>query len=218
MGVLQRGTITIFAIAGATVFCTAPSEAQRTCSRGKPCGNTCIAQHLTCRVDSSGSPSTPRHPRASEERAVRGSEARQVARHCRVDRIIDGDTLVCGGERIRLLLIDAPERSQGEYGVVATAALERIAPVGTRVGIELDVQERDRYGRTLAYLWTDEGRMVNEELARAGMVVVSVYPPNIRHVDRLRAAVADARMNRRGLWSNSAFECDPADHRRGRCR
>jgi len=29
-----------------------PVPAQRNCTRGKPCGNTCIASHLTCRVGS----------------------------------------------------------------------------------------------------------------------------------------------------------------------
>jgi micrococcal nuclease len=137
---------------------------------------------------------------------------------CKVQRIVDGDTLVCdGGDRIRLLLIDAPELSQGPFGTAARRELESLAPVGTALRLEMDVQPRDRYGRTLAYLWLEDGRMVNEELLRAGVAVVAVYPPNVRHVDRLRAAVEEAREGKVGLWATSAFECEPGDHRAGRC-
>ncbi len=143
-----------------------------------------------------------------------------VGQSCTVSRIVDGDTLICeeGGERIRLLLVDAPELSQGEPGRVASEALATMLPPGTRARVERDVQERDRYRRLLAYLYDAEGRMVNEELARIGVVTVSVYPPNVRHVERIRAAVEEARSSRRGLWSGSAFECAPADYRAGRCR
>jgi micrococcal nuclease len=152
-----------------------------------------------------------------------GSEGRPMAGVledvCTVARIVDGDTLVCreGGERIRLLLVDAPELSQGEHGRFASDALADLLPLGTAARVERDVQERDRYRRVLAYLYDEDGRMVNEELARLGVVTVSVYPPNVRHVERIRSAVADARTAGRGLWSGSAFECTPADHRAGRC-
>lgn len=133
--------------------------------------------------------------------------------------MIDGDTVACaeGGERIRLLLIDAPEMSQSEFGLRSKILLEALMPVGTLAAVELDVQERDRYGRVLAYLYAPDGAMVNEELVRMGYAVVSVYPPNVKHVDRIRAAQITAREGRRGLWAGEAFECLPADHRRGQC-
>jgi endonuclease YncB( thermonuclease family) len=141
-----------------------------------------------------------------------------AASTCTVERVVDGDTLVCDdGVRIRLLLIDAPELSQGPFGAAARAALEALAPMGAELRVELDVQRQDRYRRTLAYLYLADGRMVNEELLRAGLAVVSVHPPNVRHVERLRAAVDSARAARVGLWSTSAFECTPADYRAGRC-
>jgi micrococcal nuclease len=138
---------------------------------------------------------------------------------CTIARIVDGDTVVCEeeGERVRLLLIDAPELSQGDEGELSKRALERLLPTGTPARVELDVQERDRYGRVLAYLYTPAGVFVNEALAREGVAVVSVHPPNVRHVERIRQAVAAARAEGRGFWSGSAFSCDPADHRAGRC-
>jgi micrococcal nuclease len=138
---------------------------------------------------------------------------------CTVERIVDGDTLVCAeaAQRIRMLTIDAPELSQGEAGRRAREELERLLPIGDRARLELDVQERDRFGRILAYLHAEDGRLINEEMVRSGYAVVAVYPPNVRHVERLRVAAEEARRENRGLWAEEAFDCPPADHRAGRC-
>ena len=140
-----------------------------------------------------------------------------AAAACTVTSVTDGDTVRCGDERIRLLLIDAPEMDQGPFGRAAQAFLEAIIPPGADVSLEYDVDRRDRYGRTLAYLYRHDGRMVNAMMARQGFAVPYVMAPNVRHVERVRAAADSARADRIGLWSLDAFECAPADHRAGRC-
>lgn len=138
---------------------------------------------------------------------------------CVVDRVVDGDTLKCeDGRDIRLLLIDAPEMGQGVFGDLAKTALEALAPIGSSLGLYHDVEHTDRYGRTLAHLETDGGSMVNEEMIRKGMAVVSVYPPNVALVERYRAAAADAQKAKIGLWALNGFECEPGAFRRGECR
>jgi micrococcal nuclease len=89
--------------------------------------------------------------------------------------------------------------------------------VGTRLELETDVQQFDRNGRTLAYLFLPDGRMLNEELAREGFATALVYPPNVRYVERIRRAVAEARSAKRGLWATDGFACEPRDHRRRKC-
>lgn len=139
-------------------------------------------------------------------------------RACIVRRISDGDSLYCAdGERVRLLLIDAPEMAQRPFGQQAKAALERLAPEGARLELELDVRTRDQHGRLLAYAYASDGRMINEEMARAGQVVALVYPPDVRYVDRIRAAVFNAREQRVGLWATEAFRCEPRRFRARRC-
>jgi micrococcal nuclease len=134
------------------------------------------------------------------------------------DAVADGDTVYCGNVgRIRLLMIDAPELSQGPPGLEAQRELTRIMPVGTLVKVETDVRERDTYGRILGYVYLPDGRMVNEEMARSVYVTALVYPPNVRHVEEIRDAVADARKARRGLWATTFFDCSPRDYRAGRC-
>jgi micrococcal nuclease len=205
------------------------ADAQR-CNKGKPCGSTCIARNKTCRVgqgtavwapDAAPTAPTPSVEQPAESPSPPRPAQRSspiVKAYCWIERVVDGDTFHCaGGRRVRLLLIDAPERGQGPFGALATRALHQLAPVNSEVALEFDLDTEDRYGRSLAYAYTGDGRMLNEELARAGFAVVSVYPPNVKHVDRIRAAAAEAQRTRRGLWSTSAFECAPSDHRRGRC-
>lgn len=71
-------------------------------------------------------------------------------------RVVDGDTLELGGEKIRLYGIDAPEAGQscaklgGETwacGKAAIAAVERLVAGGD---LACDDRGRDDYGRTLA--------------------------------------------------------------------
>ena len=144
----------------------------------------------------------------------------QTRRECRVTRVSDGDTFRAAcpeAVRVRLLLIDSPERDQPPFGARARAELARLLPPGTAVMLEPDVRERDQYGRLLAYAFLRDGRMVNEEMVRSGFAVVLVYPPNVRYVERIRAGAAEARAARRGLWAVDGFGCAPRDHRRRLC-
>lgn len=135
----------------------------------------------------------------------------------------DGDTarVVLNGlsTRVRLIGMDTPEISAGaraerqgaelgkDVGTIialgrqAKAAAERLAPPGTRVRVELDVQTYDRYNRLLAYLWLPNSRMINEELVRGGYATVLTIPPNVRYVDRFVRAQREAREAGRGLWA-----------------
>lgn len=124
-----------------------------------------------------------------------------------VVRVVDGDTiLVRLGERIekvRYIGIDTPEvdgRAGGpEPGAAEAAALNRALVEGRRVRLELDVQERDRYGRLLAYVWIGD-LMVNAELVRRGYARVMTVPPNVRYQALFLRLQRDARGAGRGLW------------------
>jgi micrococcal nuclease len=138
---------------------------------------------------------------------------------CRVSRVVDGDTFNCtGGRRVRLLLIDAPEGQQRPYGDSARATLQRLIQRGTEVSLELGRDSTDRYGRTLAFAWLPDGRMINEELVRRGWAVVYLYDrKNLHHADRLQAVEDSARIRRRGLWRDGSVRCRPDAFRRGEC-
>jgi len=88
-----------------------------------------------------------------------------------VTTIIDGDTIYVGDgkrtERIRLVLVDAPERQEAG-GAEATAFVVEFCPVGSTVLIDQDDwQLYDNYGRMLAVIWCN-GERVNEKIIEAG--------------------------------------------------
>ena len=160
-------------------------------------------------------------PRAVSSSGVHASFP-QVSVSCSVERIIDGDTFVCeSGERVRLILVNTPEMRDEPLGRIARSFLRDLMPPGTEVTLELDVGERDRFGRLLAYVRLPDGRMVNRVLAREGYAQVMVVPPNVRHVETIRAAVDSARTEEAGLWGRSpgfapSSELDPSPRPRDR--
>ena len=115
----------------------------------------------------------------------------------------DGDTLtLSSGAKVRLVQIDAPELQTECYGRAALRALIGLTPKGTRVTLVRDAEldERDRYGRLLRYVYRGT-RNVNVELVRRG-AVSPYYFRNERgeHADELDAAVDEARGERAGYW------------------
>lgn len=70
------------------------------------------------------------------------------------------------------------------------------------VGLEFDVQPRDRYGRLLAYVWTSDGVLFNRLIVAEGYAQVMTVPPNVRYAALLRACEREAREARRGLWGD----------------
>ncbi|HYH28400.1 MAG TPA: thermonuclease family protein [Actinomycetota bacterium] len=120
-----------------------------------------------------------------------------------VSSIVDGDTIRVGTERIRLIGIDTPELDSPE-GIpqclaVAAARFTSRELEGRAVELELDVDELDPYGRTLAYVWKGV-RLFNETLVERGLAEERPYPPNTKHQERLHAAEARARAAPRGIW------------------
>ena len=64
---------------------------------------------------------------------------------------------------------------------------------GERVRLVRDVEERDRYGRLLAYVYrARDGLFVNAELVRRGYATVATFPPNVAHERDFRR-LAEAR-------------------------
>ncbi len=140
-----------------------------------------------------------------------------------VDRVIDGDSVVATvkgrREQLRLTGIDAPELGQRPWGRDAKKFLQgMVSDSGRQVLIEYDIQKRDQHGRILAYLWTKDRRLINEEMLRSGHAVVYTIPPNVMHADRLTAAQVTARENKLGIWGRAGLKQLPSDYRRNNPR
>lgn len=128
----------------------------------------------------------------------------------RVVKVVDGDTihvLVAGRrEKVRYIGVDTPETKHPAKGVQcygrAASAFNRRLVGGEPVRLVRDVEERDRYGRLLAYVYRlRDGLFVNAELARLGYAQPLAIAPDIRHAARFAALARKARRDGRGLWA-----------------
>jgi micrococcal nuclease len=138
----------------------------------------------------------------------------------RVTRVVDGDTIVVdlGGrsEKVRLLGIDTPETKSPTkpvqcFGKEASGHTAELLAAGTEVRLERDVEERDVYGRLLAYVYrARDDLFVNLDLVRGGFASLLTYQPNVAHVAELTAGVDDARSRGAGLWGRCGGPGQPA--------
>ncbi len=112
-------------------------------------------------------------------------------------RVVDGDTLRLGEERVRLIGIDTPERGEC-FADRATERLRELA--GRRVRLVYDEERTDRYGRTLAYVFAGDVH-VNAALLREGLAEPLVVRPNDRYADTFARLARRARGAGRGMWS-----------------
>lgn len=125
-----------------------------------------------------------------------------------VDRVIDGDTIVTTtGEKIRYLLVDAPETTLGHndcYGSNATQFNTDLV-LHKQVELTYDVEKMDMYGRTLAWV-SVAGNDVNKLMVERGYACVLYIPPDgMSRYDEFKMLQADAKANSRGVWG----ACDP---------
>jgi micrococcal nuclease len=124
-----------------------------------------------------------------------------------VARVIDGDTIVlASGERVRYLMLDAPETTLGHHDCYGSNATEFNTDLvaGKDVELRYDVQCEDEYGRLLAYV-TVAGTEVNPLLVERGYACMLHIPPNgDDRVAEFEDLQAIAREHDRGVWA-----CNP---------
>jgi len=134
-----------------------------------------------------------------------GEEPRSATAY--VTRVVDGDTIevrLDGQEEdVRYIGVDTPET------VKPGAPVDCFGPQASsfnhglverrRVRLVFGEEQRDVYGRLLAYVYLGD-RFVNAELVRRGLARTLTIPPNDRYAERLkRLEIAAARAGR-GLW------------------
>ncbi len=124
--------------------------------------------------------------------------------NARVVRVVDGDTITVqreGGrsgayEKIRILGIDAPERSQA-WGPEAGHELSKL--IHSKV-VRIEVANTDRYGRTVAKVWLGKSD-IGLEMIRRGMAWhYRQYYDDVNYAK----AEKNARAQRLGLWRDES--------------
>ena len=106
--------------------------------------------------------------------------------------------------KVRYIGVDTPEthhpmRGVEHYGMEASEANRKLVD-GKTVRLEFDVQQLDRYGCTLAYVYLEDGTFVNAWLVEKGYAMVMTVPPNVKHQELFLKLQREAREAGRGLW------------------
>ena len=129
-------------------------------------------------------------------------------------RVVDGDTIRVRldgrTERVRYIGVDTPESVKPGtpvqcYAKRASAANAALV-AGRSVKLVTDAEQRDRYGRLLAYVYREpDGAFVNARLVRDGFARTLTIAPNVAHEREFTQLAGDARRARRGLWGSCAI-------------
>lgn len=121
-----------------------------------------------------------------------------------VIRVVDGDTIILNGnERVRLIGVDTPETVHPQkpveyYGKEASAFTKRMCE-GKKVRLEYDWQKKDRYNRTLAYVYLEDGTFLNAEIIKQGYGHAYTRSP-FKYLEEFRRYERGAREGGVGLW------------------
>lgn len=129
----------------------------------------------------------------------------------------DGDTITLkDGRLVRLIGVDSPEidyKSPGlsePYAKEARHFLQKYLKPGQTLNLSFDQKRLDPYGRTLAYVYTENGEHLQELLLSQGFAKTRVYQ-NDYFWKCLNQVELTARDKKLGLWSHPDYRAKTVD-------
>jgi micrococcal nuclease len=123
-----------------------------------------------------------------------------------VTEVVDGDTIKVNKiGTLRLIGMDTPETRDPRkpvqcFGREASKRAKELLS-GKKVYLEYDPANKiDKYGRTLAYVYREDGLFYNAEMIKQGFAHSYVQFPHPR-LDEFNTYQREARENNRGFWA-----------------
>jgi len=136
-----------------------------------------------------------------------------IDRQVQVRYVHDGDTLFLkSGEKVRLIGIDTPElaRKSRPNQPLAIKARNRLRQLvrqsNNQLGLRLDKEHADRYGRRLAHLYNQEGTSLSALLLQDGLASLLAVPPNLTGLDCYAAIEKQAQESKSGIWQLKQYQ------------
>jgi len=133
--------------------------------------------------------------------------------------VYDGDTIgIRAGrhfeKKLRLLGIDTPELSDSREEVLLKAHIAKrfsfIHLYRKKVKLTYDWPIEDRYGRILAYVWTEKTGLFNRFILEKGFAsVFRKYP--VKYKEEFLRAERKARQEHQGFWSDGNYPIIPEE-------
>lgn len=133
-----------------------------------------------------------------------------------VVKVLDGDTVVLGhGEKIRLLGINAPEMARRDFPAQAGAEAAKLwlqqQLKGNKVRLRVGDPEKDKYGRTLAHLFTSDEMHINTTLLQLGLAALNIFSPNELFIEQMWRAQQQAELQKKGIWGRPEYALKQID-------
>lgn len=140
-------------------------------------------------------------------------------------RVTDGDTIHINyngkDEKVRFIGLDTPETKDSRkpircFGREATAKMtEFVENKNVRLEFDKTQGERDKYGRILAFVYSEDNKNLAYEMIRQGYGNEYTYNSNpYKYQNEFKEAARKAREENKGLWAENTCAGDttkPAD-------
>lgn len=118
-----------------------------------------------------------------------------------VEKVLDGDTVIVNGEKIRLYGIDAPEKDQKSFGgePIGEWSRDYLKKLILNKKVKISYKERGVYGRIIGIIY--ENGSINEKMLQGGMAIYYDYSKN-----RIYQSLSyTARLQKRGIFNTGGF-------------
>jgi micrococcal nuclease len=128
-----------------------------------------------------------------------------------IERVVDGDTVkLQNGDTVRLLNIDTPETVKENTPVMCygkpASDFAKVLMDKQQVVLRFDKEQRDKYGRLLAFIFPKDvdntlvENSYNSQLVKLGYARSLVIKPNVTQARYFRKLEKDARDQNLGVW------------------
>ncbi len=155
---------------------------------------------------------------AQDEQGLSAGGQNQTIELCgpyKVKKVVDGDTIrvmIDGKEtKVRFIGINTPESVHNDEskntdeGKQASDWVKELL-TDSEVYLEYDVSRADKYDRTLAYVYLDDGEtMVQRLLLEEGLATTTESFENVKYKDEFKSLMKEAKANKAGFWGTGFF-------------
>ncbi len=128
-----------------------------------------------------------------------------------VKKVIDGDTIILqNNDKVRFLGVNTPELGHGKFRdePLANQARQFVKRKiqGREVHLKNERTQKDKYGRRLAQIYTQNGENIQTGLLERGLAfVVAIGEGEFEYIDGYIAAESKAREANKGVWGDDFY-------------
>lgn len=125
-------------------------------------------------------------------------------KECFVERVVDGDTLVACGVKVRMLGINTPEKKDKYYSEAKNYLVKRVE--NKTVTLVFSTDRFDKYNRTLAYVYFGE-KNINQELITNGFANAYFPSDKDKYFNPFLESFEQCISSNKNLCEKSIDEC-----------